>query len=143
MPDKIFGQLRLVFIVTVVLAIVALSADVLYTSANVTAVENPALERWAIIITLFGIFGALKLLHPRLKNTERTNKPEALKKYAFRYYLRLFALLAILIFNIACLHFTGAKNFIFLGIITIFALFFCVPNKENMEDETRLDDDQA
>lgn len=137
MTDKIVRQLRIAFIFSLVFSVAIFIADTLYVSQNVS-VENPAWERWGIIITLAGIFGALKLLHPRLNSTERENKQDALRRYAVKYYIRLFAIVVIYVFNLVSLHLTGSKNFIFLGIITIFALLFCVPNKENIERETEI-----
>jgi len=141
MVDRVLKQLRFAFVLSLIFAIVALCADILYTLKMAPA-ENAALERWGIIITLFGIFGALKLLHPQLKKEEKKNKSEALKKYASKYYIRLSALMFIFLFNLVSLHITGVKNFIFLGIITIFALLFCVPGKENIENETQVHGDQ-
>lgn len=141
MVDKVLKQLRIVFVLSLVFAVVSLSADILY-SLRINPVENVALERWGIIITLFGIFGSLKLLHPKLNKEEKMNKQEALKKYAMKYCLRLSALLLIFLFNLVSLHITGVENFIFLGIITIFAMLFCVPSKENIESETQVYEDQ-
>ncbi|HCO66859.1 MAG TPA: hypothetical protein DIT04_03760 [Dysgonomonas sp.] len=140
MIDKMIKQFRGVFVLSLLFAVLTLIADALY-NLKVIPADNPVLERWGIIITLFGIFGALKVFHPTLKKSEKVNKETALKKYASKYYLRLFFLLAIYIFNLVSLHVTGIKNFIFLGIITIFALLFCAPNKENIENETQVNPD--
>lgn len=140
MLDKILKQLRFAFVLSLIFSSAFLIADVLYTLKMVPQ-ENAALERWGIIITLFGIFGTLKLLHPKLTAIEKTDNATALRKYAFKYYIRLFALIAIYVFNLVSLHFTGVKNFLFLGIITIFALLFCAPSRENIENETRVHED--
>jgi len=136
MLDKTFKQLRIVFASALAFSIVTFIIDVLYTMKYVQPVENPVLERWAILITLIGIVGILRFLHPKLKADERKNKSIEKNKFSSKFQLRLFSLVAIYIFNLACLHFTGVKNFIFLGFITIFALLLCLPNKQNIEKET-------
>lgn len=135
MIDKIFKQLKIVFISCVTLSIISFIIDVLYTTKYVLPVENIILERWCIIITLFGIFASIKLLHPKLKDSDKEDANTAVKIYARKYYFRLFVLMAVYVLNIVCLHFTGVKNFLFLAFITIFALFLCAPNKQQIEAE--------
>lgn len=107
--------------------------EVLYTSKNVMPTENTGLERWAILITMAGIVGALKFLHPRLNDSEKSDKNLAKRKYTKLYIMRLMSLLAIFLFNIISLNFTGSRNFVFLAFITIFAVFLCVPNQKYIE----------
>jgi len=136
MPDKVFKQLRIIYILSIIVLLTAFVADVLYTTKYMQQpIENVTLERWSIILSLFGIFASLKLLHPKLKESDKKDSDAAIKKYASKYYLRLLILAGICIFNIACLHFTGVKNFMFLAFITIFAVFLCAPNKQPIEKE--------
>lgn len=115
--------------------LLAFVLDVLYTSKYTVPIENTGLERWGIIITLGGIFASLKLLHPRLKEIDKTNDETAIKKYFIKYLIRLSALISISIFNLICLNTTAIENFRYLAFISIFALFLCIPNKASIENE--------
>lgn len=138
---KTFKTLRIVYFLCVILIIVAFILDTLYTSKYIRSTENVDLERWGIILTLFGIYGILKMLHPKVKNADRINTEYAIKKYATKFYVRLASLLGLCIFNLVCLNITGIKNFTFLSIITIFAMFLCIPNKKHLEEETKFIDE--
>ncbi len=137
MLDKTFKHLRIIYFCSIILIILAFIYDVLYSTKYVTTSENVILERWSIIITLGGIYGILKILHPRLDDNIRTNTANAIKKYATKYYIRHFSLVSLCMFNMSCLAITGIKNFTFLTIITIFAMFLCIPNKKHLEEETK------
>ncbi|SHF39716.1 hypothetical protein [Dysgonomonas macrotermitis] len=137
MLDKTFKVSRIIYFLCVIVSVCGLIYNFLYTTKYITIAENPILERWAIIITLAGIYGALRLLHPKLKNPDRENLTIAVKKYITKYYIRLGAVFAIYMFNMLCFSFTGIKNFIYLSIITIFAMFLCAPNKKHFENETK------
>lgn len=141
MLDKTFKTMRLLYFICAALVILVFIFDVLYTTKYVIPTENAGIERWAIIITLLGIYATLKFLHPKLKNTERANTASAIKKYTTKYYIRLVSILALCIFNMVCLNITGIKNFTFLSIITIFAMFLCIPNKKHLEEETKFIDE--
>ncbi len=141
MQDKTFKQLKTIFTACMGIVILVFIFDVLYTTKYVTPIENVALERWSIIITLGGIFASLRLLHPKLKEQEKVSPEIARKKYTSKYYIRLAALIAVYGMNITCLYFTGVKNFMFLAFITIFALFLCAPNKQHMMNETKVPED--
>lgn len=136
MIDKTFLKLRILYFSTIVLLIIAFVIDVLYTTKYTTYTENVGLERWSIIITLGGVYLSLKLLHTKVKDTDKTDKIIAIKKYQTKYILRHCALTGLCLFNIICFHITAAKNFTFLVIIVIFAMFLCIPNKKNLEEET-------
>lgn len=110
--------------------------DVLYTSKYTQPIENAVLEQWGIIITLGGIFASLKLLHPKLKESEKTNVEVAKKKYSVKYIIRLGAVMSIAAFNLICLNITAIENFKYLAFISIFALFLCAPNKVHIESES-------
>lgn len=137
MLDKTFKNLRITYFSSIVLIILIFIYDVLYTTKYVAHSENVILERWSIIITLGGIYGILKMLHPRLNDAIRANTEDAIKKYATKYYIRHFSLVLLCVFNMSCLAITGIKNFTFLTIITIFAMFLCIPNKKHLEEETK------
>lgn len=137
MPEKTLKKLKIGFITCISLCTLFLAADALYTTKYTEPVSNVALERWSIIITLFGIYAALKLLHPRLKDEDRISEEHASKKYVTKYYTRLILLIVLFVFNAAAMHITGIKNFIFLGFITIFAMFLCAPNRTQIESEIK------
>lgn len=132
---KTYRKQKLLFFAVVILSTVAFVADVLYTAKHVTVTENVVLERWGIIITLAGIFSALKLLHPKLKEEDKSDKAGALKKYYNKYCLRLLLLGTICAFNLLCLYITGVKNFTYMAFISIFAMLLCAPNKKHIEFE--------
>lgn len=127
--------LKVAFILSVIFAFAVFIVDVLYVAKNVVPAENVGLERWAIIITMIGIVGALKFLHPRVSDAERLDKKVAKQKFTKMYVMRLAALLTIFLFNILSYHFTGAKNFVYLAFITIFAMLLCVPNLKYLETQ--------
>ncbi len=135
MLDKTHNKLKLIYWSCVIIMLLAFVVDVLYTSKYTAPIENTGLERWGIIITLGGIFASLKLLHPRLKDEDKTNDEIAIKKYFNKYLVRLSALISISIFNLICLNTTAIENFRYLAFISIFALFLCIPNKASIENE--------
>ncbi len=138
MLDKLHRKLKLIYWSCVIIMLVAFVLDVVYTSKYTQPIENVALERWAIIFTLGGIFASLKLLHPRLNESDKTDAKTALKKYFIKYMIRLGTLLSISVFNLICLNTTGIKNFKYLAFISIFALFLCIPGKAGIENETNI-----
>jgi len=134
--DKTVKRLKLTFFITLAFSIVSFIIEaILYILKSLEISENAALERWAIIITMGGIFAALKLFHPKLNDDEKQNEETARSRYVLKYNIRLSILLFVYIFNMACLYFTGTKNFMFLGFITIFAMLLCIPNKQSVESE--------
>ncbi len=135
MLDKTHNKLKLIYWSCVIIMLLAFVLDVLYTSKYTVPIENTGLERWGIIITLGGIFASLKLLHPRLKEMDKTNDETAIKKYFIKYLIRLSALISISVFNLVCLNTTAIENFRYLAFISIFALFLCIPNKTSIENE--------
>lgn len=136
MLEKTHKKLKLIYWSCVIIMLLAFVLDVLYTSKYTQPIENTGLERWGIIITLGGIFASLKLLHPRLKESDKIDKEIAIEKYFTKYIIRLGALIAISIFNLICLNTTAIENFRYLAFISIFALFLCAPNKVSIENET-------
>lgn len=138
MLDKTHKQLKLIYWSCVIIMFITFVLDVLYTSKYTLPIENTGLERWGIIITLGGIFASLKLLHPRLNESDRTDTETALKKYFSKYITRLAALIAISIFNLICLNLTAIENFRYLAFLSIFALLLCAPSKTHIENETNI-----
>lgn len=135
MISKRHKQLKVVFILCAIFMIAVFIVDVLYVTKYVAPTENTGLERWAIIITMAGIVGALKFLHPRINDEERTDRDLAKRQYTKLYIMRLTSLFAIFLFNMISLNFTGSKNFVFLAFITIFAIFLCMPNLKYFETQ--------
>lgn len=141
MLDKTYRNLRLSYFLSIAVILIAFVFDVLYTTKYIVPSESVILERWAIIITLGGIYGILKMLHPKLKKEDKPTTEIALKKYVTKYYTRHAALVVLCVFNMSCLIIMGLKNFTFLTIITIFAFFLCIPNKKHLEEETKIIDE--
>lgn len=134
MIEKRFKYLKIGYLGYLIAIIGAFIITFLYAKQQNTAVENyVALQRWAIIITLFGIFASLKYLHPKIKKEEKNNVRKTLHRYSYIYILRLLSLLIIYSFNLSCYIITSSKNFIFLAFICIFAVFLCAPNKSHIE----------
>lgn len=125
-------RLIIYYIVSIFISITGL----IFTSSHVHKFvingSNVILERYAILITLIGIPLALKLFHSQVKKLSKANYLLYLKKYHIQYIIRLLILLSICFFNIICLYITGAKNFYFLIIITIFVFFLCAPQKAHL-----------
>lgn len=138
MLSKTHQKLKLIYWICVITMLVAFVIDVLHTSKYTQSVDNTTLERWAIILTLGGIFASLKFLHPRLSDVDKQDAKMALEKYETKYLVRLVALLTIGIFNLICLNMTGIQNFKYLASISIFALFLCIPTKKQLSDETNI-----
>lgn len=142
MLEKTLKKMKLIYWSCVIIMLSAFVLDVLYVSkySEIYAqlLQNPELERWGIIITLGGIFASLKLLHPRLNETDKVDEETAIKKYFTKYMIRLGALISISVFNLICLDATASENFKYLAFISIFALFLCTPNKTSIENETKI-----
>lgn len=133
----IFFWCNLLFFVSALLFI-------LYVKGPDVGVENPdgvVFERYAIIITLACIPLALKFYHSQYKKIQQNDEePQPfLKKYVRIYVLRTLILDLAIIANIAGIYVFGAKNFIFMTIITLFALLFCFPNKSYLEPKADTD----
>ena len=131
---KTISKLKLFFVSAVAISVILFMLTVAYTQKYEVSISNIILERYAIIVTLIGIPVALKLFHNNIKKINNKDLPIYLKKYTQQYILRLSILLSICFFNIAALFFTGSKNFYFMVIVSIFAMFLCIPQKSNIED---------
>lgn len=142
LPDKLHLQLKIYYILSIVICVIAFLLSVAYTQKYNVMQSNVMLERYGIIVTLLGIPLALKLFHSRINKLTKTNFQEYLKKYRFEYLIRLFLLNTICFFNIVSLYITGSKNFYFMVIVTIFAFFLCAPQKAYPENEQLEDDNE-
>ena len=134
--SKTYKYLRILFILCLLFMIAAFIVNTLYAAKHIPETPNVILERWSIILTMGGIVGSLKLLHPKLKDNDRKEQSYAIRKYRNIYIYRLIALLSVFIFNLISLNFTGTKNFVFLAFITIFAMLLCIPNQKHLKEET-------
>ncbi len=128
-------KLRLYFILSIIISILAFVLTVAYTQKYAISNSSVIWERYGIMLTLIGIPVSLKLFHIQVKKLNKSNFNEYLRKYHILYILRLLVLLVICFFNIVSLYITGSKNFYFLIIITIFAFFLCVPSKVQLQEE--------
>ena len=130
--EKTYKYLRIVFILSILIVLGGFIFDVLHMRGKIVS-ENVALERWAILITLFGIFGSLKYLRPQIIEVDFDMINSGIKIYVRKYFVRLVALLSIYAFNLINFTITGSRNFLFLAFITIFAMFLCAPSKKQVE----------
>jgi uncharacterized membrane protein len=122
----IYRKLKILFVTSILLDAACFLPVLFMTKWNES---NVALERYAILLTLIAIPAALKIFYSRTGQPSETNRDIYLKKYQKMYCLRLLILEAVFLFNLISFYTTGAKNFIFMIIITIFALAFCAPQK--------------
>jgi len=129
-------KLRLFFIVIVLLSVSIFLIVLNHVTNTGISINNVNLEQFAIILTLAGIPFSLWFFHSRLKKADKNSEDEYLNKYKTMYIIRLAILFIVCSFNIISLYLTGAKNFIFMCIITIFAFFLCLPQKEFEITET-------
>jgi hypothetical protein len=130
-----YRRLRLIYIGSIAVSTLLFIAVFLMNEGR-QPIESILLERYAILITLIGIPLALKLFHNKTKVLNTSEIVDYLRKYYKQYVLRLIILELIFLFNLISLHRTGEKNFIFMIIITIFALVLCAPQKANLEEES-------
>lgn len=96
-------------------------------------------ERWAIILTLATIPGALKLFHFLLNKIQSLPLDVFLKKYGQIFLLRMVILDIAGIVNIIGFYIYENLNFVYMSILIIFALFFCCPNKNSLLQVTEND----
>jgi hypothetical protein len=129
--STIYRRLKIMYAVSIAVSSILFIA-VFLTNEWSESSSNTTLERYAILITLIGIPLALKLFHNRTKGLDNAGY---IVKYQKQYTLRMAILEAVFLFNLISLHITGAKNFIFMIIITIFALVLCAPQKVNLEQD--------
>lgn len=102
-----------------------------------------ALERYALLITLLGIPGALKLfsvIMEKSKNSDDSNFITSQYKKAFIARFGILFLVASL--NIILYGFSFNQNFMLLTLITFTAYIFCYPsmgylNTDNVETEQK------
>lgn len=133
MINKFFNILRVVYIILVLIIVSSFVYVVLYIGKHPISIENVGLERWSIILTLTCIYGALKLLHPKvLKKDVPMNI--IIKSYIIKITARAVVLLSIFYFNLISYLHTGTKNFIYLAFIVIFAFLLCAPIKKQLEE---------
>lgn len=97
---------------------------------------NIAFERYAIILTLAIIPGSLKLFHSYHQKIKSLSQDTFIKKYATAYYSRLIIFDVMAILNLIGFQLYNSHNTMYLTIMIIFALFFCYPNKQALQNES-------
>lgn len=93
--------------------------------------SNVAFERWAIIITIAIIPLTLKGYHFLLKKIKEQNN-ELNKRYTLLFITRLLIFNLLAVMNIVGFEIFEANNFIYLTIVTIFAMVFCLPSRNDL-----------
>ncbi|MDR2956054.1 MAG: hypothetical protein LBV43_13340 [Prevotella sp.] len=132
---KIRNTTLLLFWTSIILSVAALIVLFLNRGIDWQETSDVTFQQFSIIVTLGGIPLALKLFHSRYKKLEGLDYESFLKKYFNIYILRLGILDVVILFNLAGLYLFNSQNAVYMTIITIFAIFFCYPNKGDMEDK--------
>lgn len=101
---------------------------------------NIAFERYAIILTLAIIPISLKLFHSYHQKIKSLGQDKFIKKYTIAYYLRLITFDIVAILNLTGFELYNSHNTMYLTIMIIFALFFCYPNKQALQNEKSKND---
>jgi len=123
-------KLKIYFAFALLVSITTFLLVLYYVTENNILADNVILERYGIMFTLIGIPFSLWFFYSQLKKTDTQNNILHIQKYKKLYLIRLGILSFVCFFNIFSLYITGAKNFIFMIIITIFAFLLCFPQKE-------------
>lgn len=96
---------------------------------------NIDFERYAIILTLAIIPISLKLFHSYHQKIKSLSQDKFIKKYTIAYYLRLITFDIVAILNLTGFELYNSHNTMYLTIMIIFALFFCYPNRQALQNE--------
>lgn len=96
--------------------------------ANVVG-SSVTFERYSIIATLAAIPLALKIFHSQYEKIKGSDVNVFSKKYLQAYLLRIAILDVAIVINIIGFYRFEAINFVYMTIITLFATFFCYPNR--------------
>lgn len=96
-------------------------------------------ERYAIILTLVAIPGALKL-YPVLLNKKKDISPEQFLKRYFRIYMLRAGILDLaVVMNLIGFYIYESVNFVYLVCITILAICFSFPVKFSVSQDKNAD----
>jgi hypothetical protein len=107
---------------------------------------NIVLERYVIILTLVAIPGALKLFSVLINKKKGQPSEQFLTDYMKIYMLRAAILDIVVIVNLIGFYIYEASNFVYLTIITLFAICFSFPGRSIMhkdEKEEEIEDKEA
>lgn len=121
-----------IILLTIALLVVFFGKGPDFASSPAT---NVAFERYAIILTLAIIPISLKLFHSYYQKIKGLSQNTFIKKYTTAYYLRLIAFDTMAILNLTGFQLYNSHNTMYLTIMIIFALFFCYPNKQALQNE--------
>ncbi|NDW09337.1 hypothetical protein [Dysgonomonas sp. 520] len=140
--DKSYKQLRIFYFVNLAILLAGFALVVLNKPASNN--EYVAVQQLFIILTIAGIPSALKLFYWQLKKILNTDN---INRYKSIYCIRIAILDFLFVVNLVSLYITGIMNFSYMAIITIFALFFCLPNEDQLEmvmyREPEMEDDET
>lgn len=128
---------RIVFWVNIILLVIALLFVLQAKGPDFASfpTTNIAFERYAIILTLAIIPISLKLFHSYHRKIKSLSHDKFIKNHTIAYYLRLIAFDTVAILNLAGFQLYNSHNTIYLTIMIIFALFFCYPNRQALQNE--------
>ena len=122
-------RLKIYFAASIIVQVLLFVFMQIYATKHVEVLSNVILERYGILLTLICIPFALKLFHERVKKLDKNDAVTFQKKYVIQYFIRSAILWFVYFFNLVSLYMTGARNFSFMIIVTIFALLLCAPSK--------------
>lgn len=127
-----------VFWVNIILLAIALLVVLQAKGSNFASspATNIGFERYAIILTLAIIPISLKLFHSYHQKIKNLSQVTFTKKYTTAYYLRLIIFDVMVMLNLIGFQLYNSHNTMYLTIMIIFALFFCYPNKQALQNES-------
>ena len=106
-----------------------------------TSSSSVIYERYAMILVLMAIPGALKLFHHLSAKIISLSDDIFLKKFTRIYALRASILNIAILVSFIGLYAYGAPNFIYLVIVLLLAKFFCFPSKASMSIKKDVEED--
>ena len=133
MEYKLLYKRLLLFFWINLIVVAGISLYLLYLKGfgfDMGAGSSVLFEQYSIIITLACIPLSLKLFHSQYKKIQQLDAEVFIKKYAIAYILRMIVLDIVIAVNVVGIYLYDSRNAIFMTLITIFALFFCFPDKK-------------
>jgi len=141
-PDKLYFYLKLFFwcniilFVLVFLFILRIKGPDFGTDTDSSVI----FERYAIILTLIAIPGALKLFSVLINKKKDTSPDQFLKRYLQLYMFRTGVLDLVVIVNLVGFYIYESVNFVYLISIAILAICFSFPVKFTLSQDKNTED---
>ncbi len=132
--EKLYKKLTLYFWLELTIIIGVFIFLLLRDSEVLTTSDSIIYERYAIILTLVAIPGALKLFHRLSKKALLQVYDLFLEKMRTAYLLRSLIIDLAIVMSLVGYVIYGASNFVYLVIVLIFSKFFCIPSRESLAE---------